>query len=617
MDLKFKDNSKLKFRYTQLEYIASTGTQYIDTGIKLTDEIDFDLEYELTVVDANKWFFGGADHWDKNGIYLTNWNDGYFCIGTKNSSCVRYSINTNNYTKHKVVYRANDYLSFDGTVSSLSSVTYESSKNCIVFGAFEGRSNRVDKLSQKIYSVTFYSNNLKILDLVPAKDGSGVVCLYDTVSETFFYNQGTGDFVAGPVVNLGLPANILLKTTTLYHKNTPNVNGLQLLNGILSVQETAEDVVLNRIRVDIGNVSGSLSELLQYAGMAGFNDNYEPQTKPRLVGTFTVNDWYTTTQPAQAQAAFDGLTIVENPNYLLDFSQMAVQCLDDTQPNYNPALSIILSEHNVGHILTKPIKQGCGRYMLKKSEAAIIPNIGTSWKDGWFINKGTVVDSNNIIDGGSYDFEEFTEFQYFTSVTTIPDCANAIQMQYCAFSCNKLKTIVLPSSLTYIGTGAFNCPLEGDILIPTGVTELKQKCFAATMANVIVHNQITKFGPDCFGSNATIDRFPSNLTTLDSPNYAKIYRNDYTLPATCVNMSYGRTWSGSPLLNNCVHWLAPALTSASYNAINSHYHFEGVSKVYVGTGEDKDADDAILAEYQSHLTNVANKFDTWYNYLHP
>jgi len=36
-----------------------------------------------------------------------------------------------------------------------------------------------------------------------------------------------------------------------------------------------EIILLNRVRVDIGNVSGSLSELMQYATLKGFNDNYE------------------------------------------------------------------------------------------------------------------------------------------------------------------------------------------------------------------------------------------------------------------------------------------------------------------------------------------------------
>lgn len=35
------------------------------------------------------------------------------------------------------------------------------------------------------------------IDLIPVVDNNGVVCMYDKVSGEFFYNQGTGEFIAG------------------------------------------------------------------------------------------------------------------------------------------------------------------------------------------------------------------------------------------------------------------------------------------------------------------------------------------------------------------------------------------------------------------------------------
>lgn len=45
------------------------------------------------------------------------------------------------------------------------------------------------------------SNNNLILDMIPAKDGSGVACLYNRVTDTLYYNQGTGSYTAGPEIN--------------------------------------------------------------------------------------------------------------------------------------------------------------------------------------------------------------------------------------------------------------------------------------------------------------------------------------------------------------------------------------------------------------------------------
>lgn len=44
------------------------------------------------------------------------------------------------------------------------------------------------------------SNNNLILDMIPAKDGSGVACMYNSVTDTLYYNQGTGTYTAGPDV---------------------------------------------------------------------------------------------------------------------------------------------------------------------------------------------------------------------------------------------------------------------------------------------------------------------------------------------------------------------------------------------------------------------------------
>lgn len=179
-----------------------------------------------------------------------------------------------------------------------------------------------------------------------------------------------------------------------------------------------ELIILNRIRVDIGNVSGSISELMQYAGMSGFNDNYEPQVKPRLVGTWTINDWYTSAQLAQAQAAFDGLTIVGDPNYLINFNDFAVQTLDSNQPNYNPAVAIILQGKSLGITLPGPVVSGqTGRWMLTKSQASTITNIGN-----WFKYKTAVIDTNGIVSSdttATYTISRFEEFIYFTGITLL------------------------------------------------------------------------------------------------------------------------------------------------------------------------------------------------------
>lgn len=202
---------------------------------------------------------------------------------------------------------------------------------------------------------------------------------------------------------------------------------------------------LSHIRVDVGNVSGSISELMRYAIFAGFNDTGEEQSKPRLVGTWTVNDWYTQEQLAAAQAAFDGLTIVPDPDWLINFDNLAVQVLDSTKSNYNPAVAIRMHAAGLGDVLDEPIVNGGGRWLISKRDAAALTTIEFNMM-GQF-NTAVVEDTNKIVSdtGDTYNIENFDEFIYFTGVTVIP--GNMFR------NAHNTTNIVLPESTTTISTG--------------------------------------------------------------------------------------------------------------------------------------------------------------------
>ena len=408
MDLKFKDNSKLKLAlFTQLEYLESTGTQYIDTGIIAEVTDNFEIEYQFISGSGERSVFG------IHGAALANMimYDGWWWGGISRYS---YSHGT---IKH-ILTKNNNIWTLDGTQLSYTTNSGNiPTGNWSLFTAKSGSDYTSYAATAKIYRFKLYRGNTLLVDFVPALDNNKTPCMFDTVSKAFFYNKGTGNFIAGPILKSGLPENILLKTTTLYYKNTPNVDGFQLLNTIFNAQETAEDVVLNRIRVDIGNVSGSITELMRYSILAGFNDAGEEQAKPRLVGTWTINDWYTSEQFTQVQAAFDGLTIIADPNYLINFDDMAVQVLDDTQPNYNPAVAIRLQANNIGNLIPQPLISGKGKWFINKSQAASLTTIP-------ICNFRTITDSNGIVSNdttATYNFISFNEFVYFTGITTLPN----------------------------------------------------------------------------------------------------------------------------------------------------------------------------------------------------
>lgn len=67
---------------------------------------------------------------------------------------------------------------------------------------FNNRDNAAYTGKYKFKGFIAYRNGVKIADYIPVVDFDGVACLYDKVSESFFYNSRTGvnmgSFTAGP-----------------------------------------------------------------------------------------------------------------------------------------------------------------------------------------------------------------------------------------------------------------------------------------------------------------------------------------------------------------------------------------------------------------------------------
>ena len=71
--------------YTQLEYIESTGTQYIDTGIKQQDGDEFGLIYQQITLDtSNRNLFGAAASGQASEFYISQTSSVTYVGNTSN-----------------------------------------------------------------------------------------------------------------------------------------------------------------------------------------------------------------------------------------------------------------------------------------------------------------------------------------------------------------------------------------------------------------------------------------------------------------------------------------------------------------------------------------------------
>lgn len=183
--------------YTQLEYIESTGTQYINTGITGVTE---QWSYEFDVLPTNTGHCGLRCILNTSGTQrlsaLIAQNIGridYICGGTgyKNSSAF-----VGMGARH-IIKDTRDSFVIDGVNASSKEYASITSTNSLVLMAYEIREDYKLFSAGKWYGIKVYDENVHIrLDLTPVlRVADNKPGLYDTVNNVFFINQGTGEFL--------------------------------------------------------------------------------------------------------------------------------------------------------------------------------------------------------------------------------------------------------------------------------------------------------------------------------------------------------------------------------------------------------------------------------------
>ncbi|MBQ3785084.1 MAG: InlB B-repeat-containing protein [Alphaproteobacteria bacterium] len=186
--------------YTRLQYIESTGTQYIDTGVYANQNTEVRTKF------ANRAAAGEST--TRVVIGDTYQSEGYVLSITANTrSYIRIgmlSVLFNDYWQTGKVYDVymskNSDLQVNDEIFSWtgSENTFSSTQQLRLFGVVDA-SNRYAIIN--MYGLRILEGDVLIRDFIPAKRNSdNVVGMWDTVSKTFFTNAGTGSFIAGPVV---------------------------------------------------------------------------------------------------------------------------------------------------------------------------------------------------------------------------------------------------------------------------------------------------------------------------------------------------------------------------------------------------------------------------------
>ena len=197
----------------EVEYVESTGTQYIDTGVSPgNNALDFSLTVVNLVASGALGAFGCRSD-ISDGVYVATNYSAFFRQNP--GSEMRADIINNGYARTTaltagVVYRL-DYdcatntltktnLDAGASASFSASAKAQNDNTFLLFG-INTAGTKAAGAQMRIYAATFSVGGVIVRSLVPVRVGSGanaIGYLYDRVSGELFGNAGTGVFVLGP-----------------------------------------------------------------------------------------------------------------------------------------------------------------------------------------------------------------------------------------------------------------------------------------------------------------------------------------------------------------------------------------------------------------------------------
>ena len=189
--------------YKRLEYIQSTGTQYVDTEFKPTGSTKVVCDFQMLNQGSSQ-----------QGVFgLRPGTSGRFTVFTGNGTAdlqvdynteqtlasVGSSITGLNVNSRTTLEVSNSLVINGTTVKTVSAASFTSTYNLFLFA-----NNNVGTAqlpcSMKLYYGKVYDNGTLIRVFIPCQKPDGTIGLWDDVNSVFYGNAGTGTFTAGPVV---------------------------------------------------------------------------------------------------------------------------------------------------------------------------------------------------------------------------------------------------------------------------------------------------------------------------------------------------------------------------------------------------------------------------------
>ncbi|MBR4612764.1 MAG: hypothetical protein IKO40_08615, partial [Kiritimatiellae bacterium] len=208
---------------TRLEYIKSSGTQWInsgvngETGLKFCGDLEWDTSHVGSSENADWMLVGARKDTSSNTRIIPIYIEKKVCFGYGKFARTiwPYALGV----RHEIVadftepspsaflYRdGKPLVDYRDSKNPSKGSTINAERNLYIFAAnWGGSANLFAKA--KLYRLVIQRKNAStgvlepVRHFVPCRDGNGVACLYDIVSGGYFSNSGSGTFAEGAAVS--------------------------------------------------------------------------------------------------------------------------------------------------------------------------------------------------------------------------------------------------------------------------------------------------------------------------------------------------------------------------------------------------------------------------------
>lgn len=289
-----------------LEYVEFSGStthgeQWINTGIKLSNRLRIESEWTRVVTTlANMNFFGARISDGNQALFGMN-RGGTNIYYQKNYTAVAIGAPTTDLGLSYTVDFVNGVMEVNGQTKS---ITAPDSFNIPLFiGATNSNGSAMYNAERgtRFKSMKIYEGNELVRDFKPARN-DGVVCLFDNVTQEFFYNANVGgmDFIAGPVAQVAPTVEVTHYTVSggclpegVEVEATPNGTRQEIIDHTrytVTLPMSGEDPTSVSVAMETGDIVGMpFDKKLSWIGVkenAWFDTGYVPLVNDRVMLRF-------------------------------------------------------------------------------------------------------------------------------------------------------------------------------------------------------------------------------------------------------------------------------------------------------------------------------------------